>query len=87
MRSRERKIRKIPGEREQEERKKGKKEGDEMTTGRGGMRLQERRERGRWEAQERESRDRGSNRETKLEFQAEEDEIPRERKREIKRGE
>ena len=54
VKSRERKVRKIPREREREEWKKGKKEGDEMTTGRGGMRLRERWERGRWEARERE---------------------------------
>ena len=47
MRSRARKIEKIPGEREREEQKKGKKEGDKITTGRGEMRLRERRERGR----------------------------------------
>ena len=47
-----RKIGKIPGEREREEQKKGKKEGGKMTTGRGGMQLRERRDRGRWEAQE-----------------------------------
>ena len=35
MRSRERKMGKIPREREREDQKKGKKEGEKMTTGRG----------------------------------------------------
>ena len=47
-----RKIGKIQGEKEREERKKGKKEGGKITTGREGMQLRERRDRGRWEAQE-----------------------------------